>query len=230
MPTIQDSDSIPAPKVQPDKEPKRSTASPIPYRPKPGTLQIAARRLKSPSPITGLSELQALEDLDDFDSASVSNSGPAEDPKPERPAEDSDPSGLTALPRIAVQRGKAEQSPPLSGNDSAYSSGGSFASPTITHPRSASSLSGYVRPQLGLFPSSAPSTPKNSLNGRLGALSPAPLSAHPSERPYSPLERSQSAFDHHNSSSRRLLKKSSLSSLKKFFGKKKQGTVDAIPE
>lgn len=139
------------------------------------------------------------------------------------------------LPKRILTKGRKGDSPPLTGKDSAYSSvsGGSFASPAGALPRSASAQSAYPRAQFGLFPSSTPSTPKHSMSGRHGALSPALTS--PTQRPVEPhtppaAPRSQSSFDNYSSSSRRLLKKSSLSSLKRLFSKKKQSGVDTIAE
>jgi len=148
---------------------------------------------------------------------------------------DSD-TNVTIVPdRIAAKEGKGEHSPPLTGKDSAYSSmsGGSFASPTGVQPRSASSQSSYPRAQFGLFPSSGPSTPKHSISGRHGAMSPALTSPRPiEERAYTPVQRSQTSLDNHPTSASRgrLLKKSSLSSLKRLFSKKKHGSVDTIAE
>lgn len=125
-------------------------------------------------------------------------------------------------------------SPPLTGKDSAYSSvsGTSYASPTSMHPRSASAHSSHPRAQFGLFPNSGPSTPKHSMSGRHGAVSPA-LTARRTPEPASPLVplRASTSLDNHLPSSRnRLLKKSSLSSLKRLFSKKKHNSVDTIVE
>lgn len=140
-----------------------------------------------------------------------------------------------SLPKRVLAKGRKGDSPPLTGKDSAYSSvsGNSFASPAAALPRSASAQSAHPRAQFGLFPSSNPSTPKHSMSGRHGALSP-PLTS-PSQRPpdqHAPqaVPRSQSSFDNYSSSSRRLLRKSSLSSLKRLFSKKKHGSVDTIAE
>ncbi|KAF2201535.1 hypothetical protein GQ43DRAFT_33496 [Delitschia confertaspora ATCC 74209] len=146
------------------------------------------------------------------------------------------------LPQRATGEEKKEQSSPLlTGKDSAYSSvssGGSFASPTVTHPptRSASSLSSHSRPQFALFPSSSPGTPKHPLKGRHGALSPVLASSSSSslpklpEEPHRLVQRSQSALDTHSSVPRRLLKKTSLSSIKRLFNKKRHAAVDPIVE
>ena len=138
-----------------------------------------------------------------------------------------------SLPKRILTKGRKGDSPPLTGKDSAYSSvsGNSFASPAATLPRSASAQSAYPRAQFGLFPSSNPGTPKHSMSGRHGALSPALTSPRPPEQ-HAPqaVQRSQSSFDNYSSSSRRLLKKSSLSSLKRLFSKKKHGSVDTIAE
>jgi hypothetical protein len=142
-------------------------------------------------------------------------------------------------PRRIITDNEKGETPPLTGKDSAYSSvsGGSFASPTNVLPRSASAQGSYPRAQFGLFPSSSPSTPKRSVSGRHGALSPvdlmspklSPKAKSPENAPPQPAPRSQSAFDNYSSSSRRLLKKSSLSSLKRLFSKKKH-PVDSIAE
>ena len=135
--------------------------------------------------------------------------------------------------RIGMDRAKRDHSPPLTGKDSAYSSvsGGSFASPTAALPRSASAQGAYPRAQFGLFPSSNPGTPKTSMSGRYGAMSPAiPSPRHVEQVAYHPPPpRAQTSLDNHNAS-RRLLKKSSLSSLKRLFSKKKHGGVDTIAE
>ena len=129
---------------------------------------------------------------------------------------------------------RPENSPPLTGKDSAYSSmsGASFASPTAVQSRSASSQSSYPRAQFGLFPSSTPSTPMHSMSGRHGAVSPALVSPRPPDQSaHQPVhQRSQSSLDSHTPTSRRLLRKSSLSSLKKLFSKKKHGSVETITE
>jgi hypothetical protein len=141
-------------------------------------------------------------------------------------------SETNAAKRTGTKGGKGDHSPPLTGKDSAYSSvsGGSFASPTAAHPRSASAQSSYPRAQFGLFPSSTPGTPKPSMSGRHGAMSPAfPSPRHPEQPAYYPPPRAQSSLDNHNPS-RRMSKKSSLSSLKRLFTKKRHGSVDTIME
>ncbi|PSN62375.1 hypothetical protein BS50DRAFT_501444 [Corynespora cassiicola Philippines] len=143
---------------------------------------------------------------------------------------DSAANDAVASKRATMRDGKGDHSPPLTGKDSAYSSisGGSFASPTAAHPRSASSQSSYPRPQFGLFPSSNPSTPKQSMSGRHGAMSPAPSLLHPDQRAQLP-PRASTSLDNHGPSGRRLLKKTSLSSLKRLFSKRKH-PVDTIAE
>ena len=125
-------------------------------------------------------------------------------------------------------------SPPLTGKDSAYSSvsGASFASPTSMHPRSASAQSSvHPRAQFGLFPSSGTSTPKQSMPGRHGALSPAMTPRQMSEPSVILPPRASTSLDNHLAPSRnRLLRKSSLSSLKKLFSKKKHSSVETIIE
>ncbi|KAF2731076.1 hypothetical protein EJ04DRAFT_499353 [Polyplosphaeria fusca] len=134
--------------------------------------------------------------------------------------------------RIILRDAMGEQSPPLTGKDSAYSSvsGGSFASPTLMHhPRSASASS-HPRAQFALFPSSGPSTPKHSMSGRYSVMSPALASPQLEEYPIRLPQRASTSLDNHAPASRRLLKKSSLSSLKRLFSKKKHGSVDTIAE
>ncbi|KAF2122123.1 hypothetical protein BDV96DRAFT_537196 [Lophiotrema nucula] len=148
---------------------------------------------------------------------------------------DSDSNDTIVPKKVGMRHVKGDHSPPLTGKDSAYSSisGGSFASPTTPgmHPRSASSQGSYPRAQFGLFPSSIPSTPKHSLNGRHGAMSPALQSPHPEpSNYYPPVQRSQTSMDNYAAPTRRLLKKGSLSSIKRFFSKKKHGSVDTIAE
>ncbi|KAF2008218.1 hypothetical protein P154DRAFT_516921 [Amniculicola lignicola CBS 123094] len=165
---------------------------------------------------------------------------PRPDRRPSDPHHNSDVNDTPASKRIVVRGGKGDHSPPLTGKDSAYSSvsGGSFASPIVQHPRSASAQSSHPRAQFGLFPSSAPSTPHQSLSGRYGAMSPAlspalspPMSSEQSS--FRSVQRSQTSLDNYNSSSsssRRLLRRTSLSSLRRLFSKKKQSTVDTIAE
>lgn len=154
----------------------------------------------------------------------------------ERPSQPDSNSPDAIVPKRIMVRNPAQgdHSPPLTGKDSAYSSvsGGSFASPTAahTHPRSASASGSYPRAQFGLFPS-APSTPKHSLNGRHGPLSPSfspPSTAAPEQPAYYP-ERAQTSLSTRSDVRGRLLKKSSLSSLKRLFGRKKI-TVETIAE
>ncbi|OAK99793.1 hypothetical protein IQ06DRAFT_151287 [Phaeosphaeriaceae sp. SRC1lsM3a] len=117
-------------------------------------------------------------------------------------------------------------SPPLTGKDSAYSSvsGASAASPTGGFARS-------PQAQFGLFPSSTRSTPKGSISGRYGAMSPplsqGPLSAQssaPSSRP----ETAGSSFS--DAPDKRLSKRSSFTSLKRLFTKKRSDGINSIPE
>lgn len=129
--------------------------------------------------------------------------------------------------RIGHKRGhrqsmpnKDGDSPPTTAKDSAYSSlsGASIMSPASTAPppRSASSNAHF-----GLFPSSAQHTPKQSMSGRLGIMTPTSSnlrsvkSADPPDRPPT----STSAYS--ETTSKRLLKRSSLQSLRRFFTKKK---------
>ncbi|KAF2026703.1 hypothetical protein EK21DRAFT_103051 [Setomelanomma holmii] len=135
--------------------------------------------------------------------------------------------------RLSSKVEKGELSPPLTGKDSAYSSvsGASAVSPTNLPSRSASSMSLHPQVQFGLFPSSARTTPKGSVSGRYGpmspALSPPPHSAKssaPSSRP----ETAISSFS--DTSSKRLSKRSSFTSLKRLFTKKRSGDINPIPE
>ncbi|KAH8724650.1 hypothetical protein GQ44DRAFT_617897 [Phaeosphaeriaceae sp. PMI808] len=121
---------------------------------------------------------------------------------------------------------QGEQSPPLTGKDSAYSSlsGVSVASPSTATTRSPTA-------QFGLFPNSARSTPKGSISGRYGAMSPAfsppPGSAQSSAPPSRP-DTANSGFS--QASGKRLSKRSSFTSLKRLFTKKRSGDINPIPE
>jgi hypothetical protein len=239
MPTITDSDSSDnLCQAQSTASPVESGAKPLHHHPipRPGVSQVG-HSTKSTDPSEASLSSGVGGDFEIIEKPDVSGRGPVDHTPTPYHQHDED---LTALPPMrdpivgkpaTIIRGHPEGSPLLTGNDSAYSSGGSFPSPTVLHPRSASSQSSYGRAQFGLFPSSVPGTPKPSLNGRHGALSPLSFahSPHSSDQPNRPIPRSQSALDTHASSSRRLLKKSSFSSLKKLFGKKKQN-IDAIPE
>lgn len=118
--------------------------------------------------------------------------------------------------RVIIKEG---DSPPETAKDSAYSSmsGASIMSPASTAPpRSASSNA-----QFGLFPSSAQHTPKQSVSGRFGPMTPSSSnlrsvkSAEPPDRPPTSLS------TYSETPSKRLLKRSSLQSLRRFFTKKK---------
>ncbi|KAF2272416.1 uncharacterized protein EI97DRAFT_385831 [Westerdykella ornata] len=160
-----------------------------------------------------------VEGLQQHSSVAVNEDRGREQPMPKRPI--TNPS-------------KEDLSPPLTGKDSAYSSlsGGSVASPTAAAlPRSTSAQASHPRAQFGLFPSSSPGTPKHSVSGRHGALSPALLSPRTTEPLVKePVQRSQSSFENYSSSSRRILRKSSLSSIKRLFSKKKHSGADTIAE
>lgn len=135
--------------------------------------------------------------------------------------------------RASGRPDKGELSPPWTGKDSAYSSvsGASGMSPTLTTPRSVSSMSSRTA-QFGLFPSRNRSTPKGSLSGRHGAQSPvlnqASELSKPADMPSRP-PTSMSTFSEAGSS-KRLSKRSSFSSLKRFFTKKKSGEIGTIAE
>lgn len=135
----------------------------------------------------------------------------------------------TAYPinRLSTKLERDEQSPISTGKDSAYSSicEPSMTSPTVVPSRPAPSP---ATPQFGLFPSSARSTPKGSMNGRYGAISPVPSqsvrSTAPSSRPDTAISNVSDA------PSKRLSKRSSFTSLKRLFKKKPSGDISAIPE
>ncbi|KAF3004827.1 hypothetical protein E8E13_004095 [Curvularia kusanoi] len=121
--------------------------------------------------------------------------------------------------RSTIKEVKEGDSPPTTAKDSAYSSmsGASIMSPASTAPpRSASSNA-----QFGLFPSSAQHTPKMSVSGRFGPMTPSSSnlrsvkSAEPPDRPPTSLS------TYSETPSKRLLKRSSLQSLRRFFTKKK---------
>ncbi|XPS91500.1 hypothetical protein M3J09_000918 [Ascochyta lentis] len=82
-------------------------------------------------------------------------------------------------------------------------------------PRSASSNA-----QFGLFPSSAQHTPKQSLSGRLGNMSPASSNLRSVKSADQP-DRPPTSTSHYSDTSKRLLKRGSLQSLRQFFTKKK---------
>ena len=126
-------------------------------------------------------------------------------------------------------------SPPLTGKDSAYSSvsGASGMSPTVASPRSASSMSSRQTAQFGLFPSRN-LTPKGSISGRLGTMSPGfgqtMRSAKPTETPTASRPATSLSSYSDASSSKRLSKRSSFSGLKRLFTKKRSGDIDSIAE
>ncbi|OCK86150.1 hypothetical protein K432DRAFT_412803 [Lepidopterella palustris CBS 459.81] len=144
--------------------------------------------------------------------------------------------GVTALPpyKPPVLRGRTvangEASPPLTAQDSAYSSvsAGSFGSPAAAHHAPPSPSLSHPRVTLGLFPSSVPTTPKFPPAHRNGsALS---LSAFASKSSLS--QHSRSKLRSRDSSTSRLLKTPSLLSLKKFFARKKpsQSALNNVEE
>ncbi|OCL14851.1 hypothetical protein AOQ84DRAFT_370906 [Glonium stellatum] len=139
-----------------------------------------------------------------------------------------DPSSSKPSARRGRVAANGEGSPPLTAQDSAYSSvsAGSFASPAVSQPPLLS-----PRVTLGLFPSSMPQTPKFSPSGRNGSAIDLPTYTSSSL----PDQRSRSQLGSRGSASNRLLKKPSLSSLKKFFTRKKTSQpglrgVDGIKE
>ncbi|KAJ4990737.1 hypothetical protein SVAN01_03746 [Stagonosporopsis vannaccii] len=123
---------------------------------------------------------------------------------------------------------KEGDSPPIAAKDSAYSSlsGASIMSPASTAPpRSASSNA-----QFGLFPSSAQHTPKQSVSGRLGNMTPTSSSNLRSVKSAEPPDRPPtSTSTYSDAASKRLLKRGSLQSLRRFFTKKKND-IDTIAE
>ncbi|KAF2815054.1 uncharacterized protein BDZ99DRAFT_494912 [Mytilinidion resinicola] len=123
--------------------------------------------------------------------------------------------------------GNRDTSPPLTAQDSAYSSvSGSFASPAIIPSIASPTPISQRRVTLGLFPSSAPPTPKFAPGGHSNASG---LTLPLYTRPLLQEERSQSQLS--SRSARRMLKKPSLSSLKNFFTRKKaSNTVGVIKE
>jgi hypothetical protein len=134
---------------------------------------------------------------------------------------------LTSIPkRFATKMDNGDLSPPLTGKDSAYSSvsGASVASPAGGSARS-------PQAQFGLFPSSTRSTPKGSISGRYGAMSPVssqdPRSAQSSAPPSRP-DTAVSSFS--DVPSKRLSKRSSFTSLKRLFTKKRSDDINPIPE
>ncbi|KAF2501418.1 hypothetical protein BU16DRAFT_555904 [Lophium mytilinum] len=120
-----------------------------------------------------------------------------------------------------------DTSPPLTAQDSAYSSvSGSFASPATLPSLASPTPISQRRVTLGLFPSSAPPTPKFASGGHSNASG---LTLPLYTRPLLQEERSQSQLS--SRSTRRMLKKPSLSSLKNFFTRKKtSNTVGVIKE
>jgi hypothetical protein len=134
---------------------------------------------------------------------------------------------LSPVPkRLSTKMENGEHSPLLTGKDSAYSSvsGASVASPTNAPSRS-------PQAQFGLFPSSSRSTPKGSISGRYGAMSPGlgqPVQSAQSSAPSSRPETAISTFS--DASSKRLSKRSSFTSLKRLFTKKRSGDINSIPE
>lgn len=184
-------------------------------------------------PLSGQAQRQETSSRDDSDRTTLRPDHGQQRPEHSSQSE-RDTSGTSEAKTTVSRVPNGENSPPLTGKDSAYSSvsGASFASPIVVQPRSASSQSSYPRAQFGLFPSSAPSTPMHSMSGRYGAMSPALTSPKPPDQsaPQPVHQRSQSSLDSHTPTSRRLLRKSSLSSLKKLFSKKKHASVETITE
>ncbi|KAF1920398.1 hypothetical protein BDU57DRAFT_13523 [Ampelomyces quisqualis] len=134
---------------------------------------------------------------------------------------------LTSMPQqFSTRDENGEVSPPLTGKDSAYCSvsDASVASHTSTKTRLSTA-------QFGLFPSSTRSTPKESISGRYGAMSPA-LSQDPrSAQSWAPSSRpGTAASSFSDTSSKRLSKRNSFTSLKRFFTKKRSGDINSIPE
>lgn len=84
-------------------------------------------------------------------------------------------------------------------------------------PRTASSNA-----QFGLFPSSAQHTPKQSMSGRMGNMTPTSSSNLRSVKSAEPPDRPPTSISNYSeTASKRLLKRGSLQSLRRFFTKKK---------
>lgn len=128
------------------------------------------------------------------------------------------------------------ESPPLTGNDSAYSSlSGASYSPMLTSPRSASSLSSRQNGNLGLFPSSNLHTPTQSTTpNRLGALSPTsgPMlrTVKSDVTPNSTRPSTSMSAGSNMPSNRKLSKRNSLMSLKRLFTKRQVQEITPIAE
>lgn len=144
-----------------------------------------------------------------------------------------DEKSASTMKRLSTKPEKDEHSPPLTGKDSAYSSvsGASVASPKGVPPRSASSTSSHPPAQFGLFPSSARSTPKGSISGRFGTMSPASSISLQNvtfaEQISRPETASSNLSDH---SAKKVSKRSSFISLKRLFSKKRTDGISSIPE
>ena len=137
----------------------------------------------------------------------------------------------SALKRLSAKL----ESPPLTGNDSAYSSldGASF-SPMLTSPRSASSLSSRQNANLGLFPSSNLHSPiQGTTPTRLGALSPTSgpmLRSVKSDVTPSSTRPSTSVSAVPTMQSRKVSKRNSLMSLKRLFTRRQVQEITPIAE
>jgi hypothetical protein len=134
---------------------------------------------------------------------------------------------LSPVPkRFSTKMENGEHSPLLTGKDAAYSSvsGASVASPINVPARS-------PQAQFGLFPSSARTTPKGSVSGRHGAMSPAFGPLHGSTQSSAAPSRPETAIStFSDASSKRLSKRSSFTSLKRLFTRKRSEDINSIPE
>ena len=134
-----------------------------------------------------------------------------------------------ASKRVSVKSENGEHSLPPPAKDSAYSS--VVASPTAVPSRTASGMSSPPQAQFGLFPSSTRSTPKGSISGRVGAMSPVSSPPLRSAKSSVPASRPETTFsDVSDADNKRLSKRSSFTSLKRFFTTKKRPDINSIAE
>lgn len=143
---------------------------------------------------------------------------------------------VSAARRLSSKLENGDQSPPMTGKDSAYSSicGASMASPTPIAPRTAASATSPPQAHFALFPNSARGTPKGSISGRYGPLSPvSPGASQPPKSAKSSLPTSRpgtAVSSTSNTTTKKLSKRSSFTSLKRLFTKKRPGDINSIPE
>ena len=136
--------------------------------------------------------------------------------------------GVAGL-RLSGATHQRAASPPLTGKDSAYwsTSAASTSSPVAQQPRSPSSLSSHQRPNLGLFPSSAPGTPRSVLS-RSGTVSPPARAPARLQSPVQPPPTTHQAAP--AAPPQPLRRKTSLSYIRRFFSKRKHVPADTIVE